>query len=98
MVAFLFHRLVYLALVGLLFVGSSGAVPYSTGPQWPMVGHDVYNTRNQNKETIISTANVGTLTPTWVFTTDGSVSATPAVYGGSLYFPDWAGNLYKVNA
>jgi polyvinyl alcohol dehydrogenase (cytochrome) len=32
-----------------------------------------------------------------VFTTGGSVSATPTVAGDAVYFPDWAGNLYAVN-
>ena len=33
----------------------------------------------------------------WEFTTGGDVSATPAVDGDTVYFPDWAGNLYAVD-
>ena len=33
----------------------------------------------------------------WEFTTGGDVSATPAVEGDTVYFPDWAGNLYAVD-
>ena len=41
---------------------------------------------------------MGALKLKWVFTTGGDVSATPAVYAGIVYFPDWAGNFYAVNA
>src|SRR5262249_47414718 len=42
--------------------------------------------------------NVGKLKTRWVFTTGGDVSATPAVANGIVYFPDFAGNFYAVNA
>jgi polyvinyl alcohol dehydrogenase (cytochrome) len=64
---------------------------------WPLAGHDLSNTRSQPDEHMINTSNVGTLTPKWVFTTGGDVSATPTVAGNAVYFPDWAGNLYAVN-
>jgi polyvinyl alcohol dehydrogenase (cytochrome) len=47
---------------------------------------------------VISRANVKNLAAKWVFTTGGVVSATPTVSGNSVYFPDWAGNLYAVRA
>src|SRR5438093_5339455 len=68
------------------------------GTQWPVGGQDLTNTRYQAKETTISRLNVGGLTPKWVFTTGGYVSATPTVVGGALYVPDRAGNLYKLDA
>jgi polyvinyl alcohol dehydrogenase (cytochrome) len=35
----------------------------------------------------------------WAFTTQNDVSATPSVDTlGDVYFPDWSGNLWKVNA
>src|SRR5262249_51218378 len=34
----------------------------------------------------------------WTFTTGGDVSATPAVANGVVYFPDFAGNFYAVDA
>ena len=37
------------------------------------------------------------LTVKWAFTTGGDVSATPAVDGTAVYFPDFAGNLYKID-
>jgi polyvinyl alcohol dehydrogenase (cytochrome) len=66
--------------------------------QWVTAGHDLSNTRSQPEETTITPANVSKLTTKWVFTTGGDVSATPTVANGSVYFPDWAGNLYAVNA
>ena len=62
-----------------------------------MGGQNVQNSRSQSVTTI-SPANVGALKLKWVFTTGGDVSATPAVYAGIVYFPDWAGNFYAVNA
>src|SRR5262245_27628964 len=65
---------------------------------WLMAGQNLNNTRNQAAETTISAANVGQLAPKWVFTTGGDVSATPIVDQDSVYVPDWAGNLFKINA
>jgi polyvinyl alcohol dehydrogenase (cytochrome) len=46
----------------------------------------------------LTVANVHRLVTKWAFTTGGDVSATPAVYDGHVYVPDWAGNLYSLNA
>jgi len=67
------------------------------GQGWPMGGQNLQNSRSQSVTTI-SPQNVGTLTEKWVFTTKGNVSATPAVYDGTVYFPDFAGYFYAVNA
>ena len=53
--------------------------------QWPMIGHDVNNSRSQPGESRIGRRNVSRLAPRWVLTTAGDVSATPAVgraFGG----------------
>jgi polyvinyl alcohol dehydrogenase (cytochrome) len=65
---------------------------------WRFAGHDISNSRTQPAETLITTANVSTLAPRWVFTTHGNVSATPTVAGGVVYFPDAGGYLNAVNA
>jgi polyvinyl alcohol dehydrogenase (cytochrome) len=65
---------------------------------WTMAGQDIHNRREQPQETSVGPANAGALIPKWVFTTGSDVSATPAVSGGAVYFPDWAGNLYKLDA
>src|SRR5262245_37277552 len=46
---------------------------------WPMIGHDVSNTRSQSTATKINPKNAGRLAPKWTLTTNGDVSATPAV-------------------
>ncbi len=48
-------------------------------PAWPMIGHDVKDTRSQPFESRIGPRNAARLAPKWVLTTAGDVSATPAV-------------------
>lgn len=71
--------------------------PLALGQQWPMGGNDLHNSRNQVASQI-SPNNVGQLKLKWTFTTGGDVVATPAVFAGTIYFPDFAGNYYAVNA
>jgi polyvinyl alcohol dehydrogenase (cytochrome) len=69
------------------------------GPgRWLYAGGDLHNTRNAEHERRISPENASQLYVKWTFTTEGDVSATPAVDGGALYFPDWGGWLHKVDA
>jgi polyvinyl alcohol dehydrogenase (cytochrome) len=82
------------ALAGAVAVpGAAGA-----GPSWPMSGQNLSNTRNQPAERAISPATAARLVPRWVATTGGNVSATPAVVGNAVYFPDWGGNLFRLDA
>ena len=69
----------------------------SLNSAWPSAGHDLQNTRNQSSESKINTGNVGNLAVAWQFTTAGDISATPALDGTNVYFPDWGGYLYAVN-
>jgi polyvinyl alcohol dehydrogenase (cytochrome) len=64
--------------------------------EWRIAGQNLSNTWSQPAEHTISPANVSGLTPKWVFTTGGDVSATPTVDGDAVYFPDWGGNLFAV--
>jgi polyvinyl alcohol dehydrogenase (cytochrome) len=64
---------------------------------WNSAGGNLQNTRSQNEERKITVQNAGGLVVKWVFNADGDVSATPAVDGSSVYFPDWAGKLYAVD-
>jgi polyvinyl alcohol dehydrogenase (cytochrome) len=77
-------------LGGVAFAGSGGS-------QWNSAGGDLRNTRFQANEKTLSVTNVDELEVKWAFTTGGDVSATPAVDGDTVYFPDWAGNLYAVD-
>jgi polyvinyl alcohol dehydrogenase (cytochrome) len=99
-------RVLYLGVAVLLYVGLATATfdnrigdQTSNGPgDWRIAGRDPDNSRNQPLERQISAANVNQLITRWVFTTGSDVSATPTVMGNSVYFPDWAGNLYAVRA
>ena len=73
------------------------AVTPSVAQDWPMFGQDVTNSASP-QQTSLTQGNVGRLQLKWTFTTGGDVSARAALVNGVLYFPDWAGNLYAVNA
>jgi polyvinyl alcohol dehydrogenase (cytochrome) len=66
------------------------------GSRWASAGHDLVNTRSQPDEKHIDRKSARTLTPKWVFQTDGDVWATPAVADNALYVPDAAGNLFAI--
>jgi polyvinyl alcohol dehydrogenase (cytochrome) len=65
--------------------------------QWPVAGQGIANFRNQPAESFVSSTNVGSLIPKWVFTTGGDVSATPTVGPTAIFVPDWAGNLFAID-
>jgi len=65
---------------------------------WDFSGQDLGDTRNQPAESKINTSSVKSLKLKWTFTTGASVSSTPTVSSGDVFFPDWAGNLYALNA
>jgi polyvinyl alcohol dehydrogenase (cytochrome) len=73
------------ALSSVVFVASSlsaqGRPPDLQPDQWRIAGQNLSNTWSQPAEHQISPANVKNLTPKWVFTTGGDVSATPTVAG-----------------
>lgn len=90
----------FLASVSILFIVIAlitTTVFASQGSEWWSAGGNRQNTRFQQSEHTLSAANVANLAPKWVFTTGGDVSATPAVDADTVYFPDWAGNLYAVD-
>jgi len=88
------------ALIGILSLvaalSAQGQSPESQSGQWRVAGQDLGNTWSQPAEHLIGPNNVKGLSPKWVFTTGGDVSATPTVDGDAVYFPDWAGNLFAV--
>jgi polyvinyl alcohol dehydrogenase (cytochrome) len=86
--------------VGLAVVGAA-AVLADTQPartDWPMFGQNASNTAYNAAENGVTRKNAGSLKMKWAFTTGGDVSARAAVVAGVAYFPDWAGNLYAINA
>ena len=84
-----------LVVAGVLLVGAGSAA--ASGGQWSSAGGDLQNTRFQANEKSLSVSNVAGLEVKWQFTTGGDVSATPAVDGDTVYFPDRAGHLYAVD-
>ena len=59
----------------------------SAGADWPRFGHDLHNTRFNDKEKTIGVANVERLKVKWQFDTDDNwtIQQTPAG-GGHLVF------------
>jgi polyvinyl alcohol dehydrogenase (cytochrome) len=84
-----------LALAGTLLLPGAGSA--AGGSDWTSAGGNRQNTRDQESEHTLSTANVSGLQVKWSFTTASDVSATPAVDADTVYAPDWAGNLYAVD-
>jgi polyvinyl alcohol dehydrogenase (cytochrome) len=66
--------------------------------EWRTIGQDAANSRNQPSEYRVSPRNAHRLALKWVTTTTGDVSATPAVANGAVYFGDFGGTLWKLNA
>lgn len=82
-----------------LALAPAAALALASGPPyWPSAGANLDNTRSAKSETHISPQTAPNLYVKWVFTAEGDVSATPAVDGDAVYFPDWGGWLHKVNA
>lgn len=86
------------AVIGLLLSGVAAAAFSQDATQWQSSGHDRANSRSASTETKIRADSVSRLTRAWTFVAEGEVTTTPAVEYGMVYFPDTAGNLYKVNA
>src|SRR5260221_174918 len=64
---------------------------------WPFWGGNTSNTHSNSFEHTLTPEKVSRLEPKWIFTAGGDVSATPTVDAGSVYVPDWAGNLFKID-
>jgi polyvinyl alcohol dehydrogenase (cytochrome) len=82
----------------LAFLSMAAAPSAPAAQQWPSAGQNPSNTHNNAAEDELTTKNASKLGVKWTYQTHGDVSATPAVAGGYVYFPDWGGRLNKVNA
>jgi polyvinyl alcohol dehydrogenase (cytochrome) len=71
---------------------------FDRSAEWRTIGQDAANSRSQPAERRLSPKNVHRLAPKWVATTAGDVSGTPAVANGAVYFGDFGGTLWKLNA
>jgi polyvinyl alcohol dehydrogenase (cytochrome) len=102
--------LAFTIVIGPLLTTSTAANGSGGPADWPMIGGDIANTRSQPAEWRIGPWNASRLSPKWVITTAGDVSATPAVVTESsgrpgrhrrrqvVFFPDWGGRLWKLDA
>ncbi len=96
-----FPAVALLALaVGIQALAASGGLsgPGLDNTDWITIGHDPSDTRSQPNEQTIKTGNVDALVPKWIATTTGDVSGTPAVSNGVVYFGDFGGTLWALNA
>src|SRR5215510_7389632 len=91
----LFVFIVLATVVGAAIIVASDAGGES---DWTMIGNDPANSRNQPFEQNIGRRNVDRLLPKWTATTTGDVSGTPAVADGAVYFGDFGGTLWKLDA
>jgi polyvinyl alcohol dehydrogenase (cytochrome) len=88
-------------LVAALLAASAGAAHIwanDSDRDWKMIGNDPANSRNAPDERRIRPGNVDRLLPKWVATTTGDVSGTPAVADGAVYFGDFGGTVWKLDA
>jgi polyvinyl alcohol dehydrogenase (cytochrome) len=104
------RRAVLTGFAGLMVVLLAGTSE-CTGGSWQFYGGDRGNTHFAKGEKAISPDTVGALQVKWEYQTTpdvpvdplfpltvGDVTVPPAVFDGTLYFPDWAGNLHAVDA
>ena len=84
--------------------GNSGCAPARhPGGDWPIYGHDLSNTRSQEKEKKIGLVEAATLQPAWHISSEeldgsGDFSGTPVVADGCLYVGSNDGWVFAVNA
>jgi polyvinyl alcohol dehydrogenase (cytochrome) len=93
----LFAPLAAAVVTGLALTAPASAATAGSPSDWSMGGQNISDTHYNAYETTISSSNASKLTTKWTFKTAGDVSATPAVVGGDLYFPDWGGYLNAVD-
>jgi polyvinyl alcohol dehydrogenase (cytochrome) len=92
------RALVLVAVIGASLAVVSATIAGDGGQAWSMIGRDPANSRNQPFEHHVGPSTVATLVPKWVATTTGDVSGTPAVADGAVYFGDFGGTLWKLDA
>lgn len=83
------------ALAGGL-AGTNGPTRAPCTADWPTFQHDAAHTGAGCGA--ITTANASTLVPGWFAPTGNTVTAEPAVAGGSVYVGDGAGTFYALSA
>lgn len=88
--------------------------PATTGGDWPMMGHDLHNTRSQPEEDQIGPAEAATLAPAFTFSsvqaaadagapageaaTAGDFTGTPVIADGCIFAGSNGGWVFAANA
>jgi polyvinyl alcohol dehydrogenase (cytochrome) len=90
------------AIIAAGVLWASAALPLlatqALAADWPCSGRDVHNTRNAEDEHVLDSSRIAEIKPLWTATTDGNVTATPAVVDGLVYAPDFGGSLWAIDA
>src|SRR5690348_10411938 len=76
----------------------SAVLPACGGSDWPTYLGMVSRQGRSVGEVALSPATAGLLVPLWNFTTNGPVSASPAIVQGTVYIGSWDGYEYAINA
>ena len=82
--------------VGLYAYSESGPTSLNGGSDWTSFLFDNNDSRYQ-ENSVINSSNVDGLTQAWVIKTQNSITSTPLVLNGSVYFADFGGNIYSAN-
>jgi polyvinyl alcohol dehydrogenase (cytochrome) len=85
-------------VLALVTVAALAAGTPAFAADWTTIGHDPAGSRTQPAEHDVSPANASQLDVKWIATTAGDVSGTPVVAGGAVYFGDFGGTLWKLDA
>jgi polyvinyl alcohol dehydrogenase (cytochrome) len=97
----LFALIVVLLVFSILVVAEHALVEQTSaqtnsGGEWTSFTFDNNDSRYQASSTITS-SNVASLKEAWFFPANYSVTSTPVVQNGQVYFSDWGGNVYALN-
>jgi polyvinyl alcohol dehydrogenase (cytochrome) len=96
--------LLVLALAPTAMAARAGCSAGSSGSgEWPIYGHDLANSRDQQQEHRIGPRNVSGLSTAWVFSSaahadQSAFNTTPVVSGGCVFIGSAAGYLYAIDA
>jgi outer membrane protein assembly factor BamB len=89
-------RAASLLIAGALVAAACGGGATAKG-EWPALANDARNSRFQ-PDSQITRKNVAQLHQKWMVPTGKSVTSTPVVVGGHVYFADWGGTVWSVRA
>ncbi|XP_043705157.1 polyvinylalcohol dehydrogenase-like [Telopea speciosissima] len=67
----------------------------NSASDWLNHGKDIYNSRYASEEFKISPGSVKKMELKWEFFAK-SITATPSIFSGTLYFPSWNGSIYAI--